>query len=293
MEFKASLLASQGFAAFALAFYGVPGLHDDIWTEPNLVFDLEYFEKAIKLFCNHPQVCAERGVGIIGISGSSTMILALSVHIKEIKCVIWINGYLYPLIFSLGYKENVYSTEPFRATNIFDQIRDTKVFCGRHAHKKYKAYDQPKPEAVIKFYDQRDVAFMFIAGLDDESVPAGFYANEANRLLSKAKHPNFRILRYPGAGHLIEPPYSIHNHLTAQKGYEFVFNWGGSMTPHCRAQEESWLEQIEFLTSNIEFMFCLIFVTSPIICFVTNAFDKVMCCAVAVDVIVFNFMLSL
>ncbi|XP_076807081.1 bile acid-CoA:amino acid N-acyltransferase-like [Clavelina lepadiformis] len=254
MEFKASLLASHGFAALALAYYGVPGLNETFsFKEPNFVLDLGYFERAVNILCKHSQIYSHRGVGIIGLSASSSMILALSVHIEAIKCVIWLSGSIYPVFVSLGYKKNVYKSVPFDGESFtnFIELGDNRIVSGRYFHPKYNSENRPSNDSVINFYEQSDVAFMFIAGLDDENAPAEFHANEANRLLTKAKHPNFKILRYPGAGHLIEPSYAIHNFLTAQKGLNYFINWGGSTVPHCAAQKDSWQKQIEFLKSNI------------------------------------------
>ena len=50
-EFKASLLASHGFAALALAYVA----YDDIQEFPPFI-EMEYFEEAANWLSNHPKV---------------------------------------------------------------------------------------------------------------------------------------------------------------------------------------------------------------------------------------------
>lgn len=51
IEFRASLLASHGFAAFALAYWA----YDDLPSYLEKI-DLEYFEEGIKFLLRHPKV---------------------------------------------------------------------------------------------------------------------------------------------------------------------------------------------------------------------------------------------
>lgn len=51
IEFRASLLASRGFAVLALAYFAYEGLPDKL-----LETDLEYFEEAADFLLAHPKV---------------------------------------------------------------------------------------------------------------------------------------------------------------------------------------------------------------------------------------------
>ena len=57
-EFKASLLASHGFAALALAYIA----YDDIPESPSSM-EMEYFEEAANWLSNHPKVLPH-GIGV-------------------------------------------------------------------------------------------------------------------------------------------------------------------------------------------------------------------------------------
>ena len=89
MEFKASLFASHGIAALALAYIEAHGLPN---FSMDLVLELEYFEKASEMVLSHPKVDEKVGVGLIGISFSS-IVLAMAVHLPCVRCVIWLNVY--------------------------------------------------------------------------------------------------------------------------------------------------------------------------------------------------------
>uniref|UniRef100_A0A3B5AKZ3 Uncharacterized protein n=1 Tax=Stegastes partitus TaxID=144197 RepID=A0A3B5AKZ3_9TELE len=59
---------------------------------------------------------------------------------------------------------------------------------------------------------------------------------------------------YPGAGHLIEPPFSPHfrvtNFMTSERG-KVVMLWGGHTKPHADAQEDSWRKILSFLQQHL------------------------------------------
>lgn len=51
VEFRASLLATHGFAVLALAYFGYEDLPSELGEQ-----DLEYFEEAVELLLKHPKV---------------------------------------------------------------------------------------------------------------------------------------------------------------------------------------------------------------------------------------------
>ncbi|XP_076825254.1 bile acid-CoA:amino acid N-acyltransferase-like [Clavelina lepadiformis] len=248
MESKASLLASHGFAALALAFYGLPGL-PEFQIYQNL--ELEYFEKAIKLLSEYPAVDFKRGIGVMGLSFSSFIVLTMGERLKDVKCVISINGFHYPMWGTISYKGKVYEKQNFdpKPHQTFSDL------FGAQARNLYPKHMDPLHADLeasrIKFYNCHDVAFMLIASLDDKSVPAEYYVNQAEKLFKMSKHPNYRILRYPGAGHLLEPCYGSHHHETYQKLFQSSQVWGGEMIAHCKAQEHAWKKQIDFLKTTL------------------------------------------
>ncbi|KAG8125495.1 hypothetical protein E2320_020718 [Naja naja] len=86
IEFRASLLASKGFAVLALAFFA----YDDL-PQTLEVIDLEYFEEASRLLLKNPKVSGP-GLGVIGLSKGAEIALAMSTFLKEVMASVCING---------------------------------------------------------------------------------------------------------------------------------------------------------------------------------------------------------
>ena len=250
LEFKASLLASHGFATFALAYIGLPGLPPmDVITSLNL----EYFEKACELFLSHPKVDKDVGLGVVGLSFASFIVLTMGALLPCIKCVIWINGFTYPVHGDISYKGKIFRNQDVVNLDVaFEPLGDEILYRGRRV---YPVHEDPFCEALhdsrIPFHERHDVAYMFIAGLSDGDVTSEYHINQAEKMLIASKHPNYKLLRYPGAGHLLEPCYGIHHQITPQKVFGVLMDWGGETAPHCKAQEDSWPKQIDFLKSNL------------------------------------------
>ncbi|KAJ8245652.1 hypothetical protein GJAV_G00273020 [Gymnothorax javanicus] len=63
------------------------------------------------------------------------------------------------------------------------------------------------------------------------------------------------VLSYPGAGHLIEPPYTPHARSSVFSFFggsdKVVILWGGEVSAHSRAQEDSWCKILAFLQEHL------------------------------------------
>ena len=98
---------------------------------------------------------------------------------------------------------------------------------------------------------------LLVYGTHDLNVNATFSVNLIrDRLRKQGKENLYSVLRYPGAGHLIEPPYTPHSYATYAKRAGAVSGdhhivWGGETKCHARAQEGAWPEIIGFLRDNI------------------------------------------
>ena len=254
LEFKSSLLASHGFASLALAFVGLPGLPKlDLLSE----IKLEYFEKAIEILLSHPKVSKSSGVGVMSLSFSTPIALAMGALFQSVKCVIWNNGYTYAFFGSLSYKGRLFQKQTLvNLENALVSVDSDSEYAFYRGRIVYPIYEDPfckeLKKSRIPFWMRHDVAYMFIAGLSDNCVPSEHFINQAEIMLKNSNHPNFELLRYPGAGHLIEPCYGIHQKLTPRKSFGVLIEWGGETAAHCRAQEDSWLKQIDFLKINLK-----------------------------------------
>jgi len=89
VEFKASLLASHGFAALALAYYSYDDLPD--FTQ---CANMEYFEEAANWLSSHPKVLPH-GIGVHAICvGSWIALLMASLRMNAIKTVVAISPFV-------------------------------------------------------------------------------------------------------------------------------------------------------------------------------------------------------
>ena len=260
LEFKASLLASHGFAAMALAFLG-----DDVnshYLENNLIKgNLEYFRDCEKYMINHPNILSS-GLGVVSISFSVHIALLMSVYFKHIRSVVCINGFIYNFSVSYYTDDSIFSqNEPAFMPMIqnYIEIMNSATYDNSSTERAnmYDLYPRVPVEKLknesepgcIPFYKKKNVSFMMITGLDDKCLDAGYMAYAFERLLKDNNHPNFCVLKYPSAGHLIEPPYGPCNSTTRFRGS--VMDWGGSPQPHAFAQEDSWFKMLNFLQTNL------------------------------------------
>ncbi|XP_068598086.1 peroxisomal succinyl-coenzyme A thioesterase-like [Brachionichthys hirsutus] len=243
MEYRAALFASRGYASLALAYKG----HKDL-PGPRKLMNVgdSYFKSAFQLLQNHRQVCADR-VGIIGTSFGAYLTLRTATQTGvNPACLICING-------AVG--SNI---------KLLDAEGRTETY---ECEKKYWWYDN---EGSVSF---RDSSFpgnldpgsklkmeriacpvMCISSEDDLSIAARENATLLEETLSAAgKSQLFTHSSYPGAGHLIEPPYTPNSRVSlwSVRPEKLVALSGGHLAPHAAAQEDAWKKILEFMETNL------------------------------------------
>ncbi|XP_034022775.1 peroxisomal succinyl-coenzyme A thioesterase-like [Thalassophryne amazonica] len=242
-EYRAALLASRGYASFALAYFkheGLPGPRDRINVGD------AYFKSAFQLLQNHQQVCPER-VGIIGLSFGVylTLRLAIKSGLKP-SCLICVNG---------GVGSNVRLRDADGRTDSFESDQRFWKF-DNQGYVILKDTSLPvnfPPEHTLKL-ENIDCPLMYIESEDDLSCSATENANVVEETLRAAgKSHLYSRVTYPGAGHLLEPPYtpSARISLWSIKPKKLFAVWGGYPAPHAAAQENSWKRILGFLESNL------------------------------------------
>uniref|UniRef100_A0A3B4WW16 Bile acid-CoA:amino acid N-acyltransferase-like n=1 Tax=Seriola lalandi dorsalis TaxID=1841481 RepID=A0A3B4WW16_SERLL len=107
---------------------------------------------------------------------------------------------------------------------------------------------------VIVFLQLENLAcpLMYIVGEDDLSASSIENAN-LETLRAADKSQLFTRLSYPGAGHLIEPPYSPNSRISlwSVKPKKLITLWGGHLAPHAAAQEDAWKKILDFMENNL------------------------------------------
>ncbi|XP_047437859.1 bile acid-CoA:amino acid N-acyltransferase-like [Mugil cephalus] len=239
VEYRAALFASRGYASLSLAYFG----HKDLPGPQNSinVGDL-YFKSAFQLLQDHCQVCADR-VGIISLSYGVYLALRIATQ-TDVKpsCLVCING---PVGSTTKLSDVDGKTEQFEIEQKYWSYDD-------QGHVSFREVSLPSnllPETIVKL-ENLSCPLMYIVGEDDLSASSIENADVIEETLRAAGKPQLLTrLSYPGAGHLIEPPYSpnARSSLWSFKPVKLITLWGGHQAQHAAAQEDAWKKILDFL----------------------------------------------
>ncbi|XP_019647404.1 PREDICTED: acyl-coenzyme A thioesterase 1-like isoform X1 [Branchiostoma belcheri] len=240
-EYRAALLASRGFAVLALAFFAYDDLPKEMYD-----IDLDYFEEAVDWLLSLPDV-QSHGVGILSTSKGGEIALSMASHMgSKVAAAVAIGSYTAITGAPLPYKDKVFPCAQWIPENV--------VFT-KEGHVDVRGVvdttREPGIQACVQV-EKAECPIMFVAGEDDLSSKAVFFANQAIARMKAHGKTNYTLLRYPGTGHLIEPPYTPHCGLY----YHGVFRWcmvaGGKPKSHAAAQEDSWHQILRFFRTHVD-----------------------------------------
>ncbi|XP_031178736.1 bile acid-CoA:amino acid N-acyltransferase-like [Sander lucioperca] len=243
VEYRSALLASRGYASLSLAYIG----HKDLPGSPTRInVGDSYFESAFHLLQAHCQVCADR-IGIIGLSFGVYLTLRIATKaVVKPACLICVNG---PVGSTVKFSDPDGRTEHFESDQKYWTYND-------QGHVSFKDVSLPEnlsPESKVKI-EHLTCPLMYIVGEDDLSASSMETANLIEETLTAAgKSQLFTCLSYPGAGHLIEPPYTPNSRasLWSVKPQKLFTLWGGHPAPHAAAQEDAWKKILDFMERNL------------------------------------------
>jgi len=250
IEFKASLLASRGFATFALAYMDYDGLPEIL-----PVVNMEYFEEAANWFSSHPEVLPH-GIGVHAICyGSWIALLMASLQMKAIKTVVAISPVVHASLSPFQYKGKISEVIPHENSK---KIATEEGSIWRYAAPAVTDCNPPDSKyPSLTPVENISCPVLLVRGTDDLNVNTGFSVNVIREGLKKHGKENLcSVLSYPGAGHLIEPPYTPHCYACYAKNIgkwsgDYYIAWGGEMKCHARAQENAWPKILNFLRKNL------------------------------------------
>ena len=251
VEFKASLLASHGFTALALAYMGF----DDLPEFPT-VMDMDYFEEAANWLSHHPKVIPH-GIGVHAIClGSWIALLMASLKMKAVKTVVAISPSITAGSLPFKYKGKISSGKAF------DNQQKVAIPEGailRYGHSVVTSHKTPVPVCPV---EDISCPVLMVYGTDDLLIPPEFSVRYTCNALRKIGREHLcSVLCYWNAGHLIEPPYTPHcyscymHHFGKWQGHQYLV-WGGEMKCHARAQEDAWPKILTFLQKHLETVKC-------------------------------------
>ena len=253
VEFRASLSASHGFATLALAYLG----YEDQPSSPSSI-NLDYFKEAADWLIGHPKVLPH-GIGMHAICyGSWIALMMASYQIAPIKAIVAISPLVIAFLHPFQLKGKVSDIIPPDESKV---MSSEKGSIWRFALP--TGIDYMNPTTVSKYsaitpVENINCPVMLVSGTDDLNVPTDFTVKFIiDRLKENGKEHLCTNLRYPQAGHLIEPPYSPLCDFSFSKsikewcGYPYVA-WGGETVAHARAQEDCWPKILHFLRKHLQ-----------------------------------------
>ncbi|MGI8857725.1 MAG: acyl-CoA thioesterase/bile acid-CoA:amino acid N-acyltransferase family protein [Thermomicrobiales bacterium] len=239
-EAQAALLASHGYAALALAYFGVPPLPENLVNIP-----LEYFETAIGWLQAQEGVNGDR-LAVVGTSRGGELALLVGATFPQIKAVVGYvpSGLLWPGEDNTG----VARARPawtYRGASL--PYLTTSFFHPELA-------DPAERERATIPVERITGPVLLISGEDDALWPSTKLAQIAMDRLGQYQHayPD-RHLQYAGAGHLISEPYLP---TTASTSYynpavKATLDVGGSAKGYAVAAADSWPQVLMFLQDSL------------------------------------------
>ncbi|XP_033095619.1 bile acid-CoA:amino acid N-acyltransferase-like isoform X1 [Anneissia japonica] len=94
-------------------------------------------------------------------------------------------------------------------------------------------------------------AFLFVVGEDDWAIKSAELADQACQRLRDHKKENWTLISYPGAGHMLEPPYTPLSSEVYQGNRMGVGLFGGRTNEHAEAQEDAWRNILAFFNQHL------------------------------------------
>ncbi|MCJ8744574.1 hypothetical protein PDJAM_G00120220 [Pangasius djambal] len=238
VEYRAALFASHGLACMTLAYFDnkdLPGPSKRINVGDS------YFKKVSTILPTPAVVIIVYLLTIF--YHNLTLRIATSLSVNP-RCVVCINGPFCSMNKLFG-EDGENTDEEQKHWNINEQgyvsFRDFCLPCN------------VPPENFIQIEKVR-CPLLFVIGEDDLCCPSIENADEIERRLHTAGKPHlFTRVSYPGAGHLIEPPYTptCHTSVWASQPTQSMIQWGGNLKQHAAAQKDSWPRILTFLESNL------------------------------------------
>jgi len=252
----AALLASRGFAAFALAYFRAEGLPDRLVEIP-----LEYLKKGIDWFVRQEGVDGKR-LGVIGGSKGGELGLLLGATFPEIRAVV---AYVPSHVAWQGIS---WSGPPPDAPSWSYQGQPvpylrgqpTPAFLGQFmggGGQPMKLLDlyrsaldnQEVVERALIPVEKINGPVMLVSGREDALWPSTLMADKVIERLREHKHPFPRQhLAYDGAGHAIRKSFLPAAGTIATRQLML----GGSEEANAKAQADSWPKVLQFLRTSLQ-----------------------------------------
>lgn len=250
---QAALLASHGFAALALAYFGAEGLPKNLVHIP-----LEYFETALNWLQAQSVVQGDK-IGVIGLSRGGELVLLLGATFPAIKAVVACSpsGLVQAGVDGRDYSRSAWTYRgkplqqavvqftPLLWSKLMWQMIRARSFPMRDMFRTTLQDHKHLAEAAIAV-EKIQGPVLLISGDDDQMWPSTLFSQMVMKRLAEQQHPyTDQHLHYPGAGHFVSFPY----------GYPFLpplvkraqgLAFGGTVEDTAASIADSWPKILAF-----------------------------------------------
>jgi dienelactone hydrolase len=246
-ESRAAILASHGYAALAVAYFGMDGL------PPRLIgIPLEYLKKAIDWMMAHDTIDRNR-LGVIGGSKGAELALLLGSSFPELKAVVAYapSSVAWPGIGGPGpswtYQGKPVEFVPYGAGPTPNPADGGKTMILMPLY--LKSLDNAEAVKTASIAVERiNGPVLLISGKDDQLWPSTVMGDAVMARLKEKNHRfEYEHLAYDKAGHSIGTPYNPTTRSTSGG----TLALGGSAEANARAQADSWPKVLRFLEENL------------------------------------------
>lgn len=259
-ENGAALLASHGFAAFALAYFKEESLPDQLMQIP-----LEYFETAIQFLGEQKEIDADR-IAVQGASRGGELALLLGATIPQIRAVvalvpsgvIWL-GCCSPE--AMSRPAWTYKGEPLTALAPDEDDPELQVLQAETSAKmqagepvafapgfRLTVKKATNVQAATIPVEKTRGPILLISGKADDLWPSAELAEISVRRLREHKFPfRFEHLSYENAGHVFRYPFRPTTVLEVKHPLSpVVMRFGGTPAGNARAAVDAWSRILAF-----------------------------------------------
>ncbi|KAK3885185.1 hypothetical protein Pcinc_010577 [Petrolisthes cinctipes] len=226
----------QGGLPRWLAFFGYDDLPKSLEE-----FNITYFEEAVEFLLKHEKVL-RYGVGVIGTSKGGDLALSMAAFISSVRACVAINGCSGPIGVPMRVRDKLYHNIPNWDASMI-RLTDDGVVISQNT----SIHPNSFKEMALPI-EKSNAAYLFIASGNDQDMKSEMYAHDAYKRLSENYYTrHYEISSHPGAGHILEPPYSPHSWASFQHAQMLVMCWGGTCKYHTLGQQNAWVTTIQFL----------------------------------------------
>jgi dienelactone hydrolase len=260
VEDRAALVASHGFDALALAYFGAPGLTSSLADVP-----IETVQRAIRWLARRPDVDAAR-IAIFGGSKGAELALVAGAMLPDVHAVVAYapSSVVFEGLFYKRRSGPPPSSWTWRGVSLpyvngavprsvsakidGDIARGVPVsFAPEYLATVRNATNLAQASIPV---ERIQGPVLLVSGDDDRLWPSSFMAASIVRRLRAHGHGFTDLwLRYRHAGHRIGEAYDLYDDSTLAHLPRFAMDLGGSAAANARASADAWPRTIRFLRS--------------------------------------------